>query len=602
LCLEWREVVVGRVYQNFDLLIEQDGPGFRARVTQCPLAVSPALTFSMPFSEMELELMLLKLDPGQSGMRRSGGSQHAQLMMDFGGALFDALFRDDVGLAWAQSQEIVRRDGQGLRLRLRVADAPAAARLPWELLYDRRLNMFTAQSDRSPVVRFLDVPYIPRPLTVEGPLRILAVLSSPTDVDDLDVDREWRLFTDSLAPQVASRAIRLDRLAAATLPALADWLTHHEVHVLHFVGHGHFDERLEDGVLVFCDRYGRSAPVSASVLGPHLRDHDALRLVTLNACQSARADARDPYAGVAQRLVQQDVAAVVAMQFPISDKAAVEFSGAFYASLGDGNPVDQATTSGRKALIDGFPSEWATPVLFMRSPDGRIFDLARQTPVDDDVIAPAMPPVATSTTRQGGSGPITSAESRARGGGQGLRKRAVLVLLLVVAVTVGLAGTAWTLTHRQADPPGPAPIPSTTTTAVVTATVTLQPSPTQASTGTRSPGNPPTTASSAPVVAGSRTFTVVDSNLGGTWSRSDPDAGGTLPAEAGKPSNGATWYANNRAVKATCFRRAASYPVHYRDGHTESWTSWLHLTDGTWVPAAVMSEIHSDSLTGISTC
>ena len=110
------------------------------------------------------------------------------------------------------------------------------------------------------------------------------------------------------------------------------------------------------------------------MLGPYLRDHDPLRLVFLNACQSARVNSSDPFSDMAQRLVQQDCVAVVAMQFPISDGAAAEFTGEFYGSVADGLPVDQSVGSGRKALLAGYASEWATPVLFLRDPDGKVFD------------------------------------------------------------------------------------------------------------------------------------------------------------------------------------------------------------------------------------
>ena len=97
-------------------------------------------------------------------------------------------------------------------------------------------------------------------------------------------------------------------------------------------------------------------------------------MVVLNACRSARTDAIDPFGGMAQGLVQQDATAVVAMQFPISDRAAVTFTGEFYGALVDGLPVDQAVSSARKALLAEFRDEWATPVLFLRSPDGNIFE------------------------------------------------------------------------------------------------------------------------------------------------------------------------------------------------------------------------------------
>ena len=102
--------------------------------------------------------------------------------------------------------------------------------------------------------------------------------------------------------------------------------------------------------------------------------------MVLNACRSARTDSIDPFGGMAQGLVQQDASAVVAMQFPITDRAALKFTGEFYGALVDGLPVDQAVTSARKSLLDGFGDEWATPVLFLRSPDGSIFENVHALP------------------------------------------------------------------------------------------------------------------------------------------------------------------------------------------------------------------------------
>jgi CHAT domain-containing protein len=367
--------MASRTYQNFDLLLEAaDGGGFRARVTSSPLGESPTGRFSLPFDGTQLENLLLKLDPGRSGTRRAGSDPHTQASMDLGGPLFETVFCEDIMLAWQRSQDYAREQGDGLRLRLRLTDAPSIAGLPWELLYDRRGNSFIAQSERTPVVRYLEVPQPPRPLAVDGALRILVVISSPTDLPELDVEAEWRRVQDALAGKVAEGTVKIDRLPAPTIQALSAWLRQHDVHVLHFIGHGDYDDRIQDGVVYFQDRYGRSSKVSPTVLGPYLRDHDPLRLVLLNACQSARVDTTDPFSGMAQGLVQQDCTAVVAMQFPISDGAATTFTGEFYGALADGFPVDQAATSARKALIAEYAAEWATPVLFLRAPDGRVFD------------------------------------------------------------------------------------------------------------------------------------------------------------------------------------------------------------------------------------
>jgi tetratricopeptide (TPR) repeat protein len=75
------------------------------------------------------------------------------------------------------------------------------------------------------------------------------------------------------------------------------------------------------------------------------------------------------------------VPAVVAMQFPITDEAAITFARGFYTALSVGRPVDAAVSYARLAIFaDDNDVEWATPVLYMRAPDGRIFDVESLTP------------------------------------------------------------------------------------------------------------------------------------------------------------------------------------------------------------------------------
>ena len=78
----------------------------------------------------------------------------------------------------------------GLRLRFRLADTPELAELPWEFLYDPRHRRFLAQSRYSPLVRYLDLPDPPHSLSVDGPLRVMVMISNPSDYDELDAERE----------------------------------------------------------------------------------------------------------------------------------------------------------------------------------------------------------------------------------------------------------------------------------------------------------------------------------------------------------------------------------------------------------------------------
>ena len=382
--------VTRREYENFDVLIESIGDEvLRARVTQSNGGDPPAQAFSLPFNSDQLENLLLKVDPTRSATRRVLAPR-AQASADLGGGLYDSLFRDGIGIAWSRSVQGARERRHGVRLRLRLADAPQVAGLPWELLYDRRTNHYLAKSERTPIVRYLDVDNPPEPLTVQGPLRILVVIASPLDLPALDVEREWQRVSAVLADRAAAGTVSIERLPQATLGGLQDWLRHHDVHVLHFIGHGAFDRERQEGVLAFADAYGHSRAVSSEEIGKYVRDHDPLRLVVLNACQTATTDTVDAYSGIAQGLVQQEAPAVVAMQYPISDGAAIAFASGFYGSLTDGDPVDQAISCVRKTLADDFGDEWMTPVLFLRAGNGEIFDQ-----ITPDVSAPSLaPPVA----------------------------------------------------------------------------------------------------------------------------------------------------------------------------------------------------------------
>ena len=91
---------------------------------------------------------------------------------------------------------------------------------------------------------------------------MLVVISSPIDLVELDVEAEWRRIRDALEPRVHAGLVAVDRLSSATVPSLGAWLRRHQTHVVHFVGHGDFDDRLREGVLYFQDEYGRGAQVT----------------------------------------------------------------------------------------------------------------------------------------------------------------------------------------------------------------------------------------------------------------------------------------------------------------------------------------------------
>ncbi len=152
-------------------------------------------------------------------------------------------------------------------------------------------------------------------------------------------------------------------------------------HIFHFIGHGGFNTRADEGLIALTDNAGKARHLSATHLGMLLADHRSLRLVVLNSCKGAHGSEHDIFSSTASILVQQGIPAVLAMQYEITDRAAIVMSHAFYEALADGWPVDAAVGEARKAISLEIANtlEWGTPVLFMRSPNGMLFDVDRES-------------------------------------------------------------------------------------------------------------------------------------------------------------------------------------------------------------------------------
>ncbi len=358
------EVSIGRATDAYQLVV-QDPIGRRAEAElELPRELRPVEDF---WARIGHPRRLRRLDtPDLAEAKRVGGD------------LFAAIFRDQTLTCLRSSLVDAERDKQGLRIRLRLGAAPELTELPWEYLYDRERNRFLALSVRTPVVRCLDLNEPSRRLGVKAPLAILVVISSPRDYPRLDARREWSRLEAALAGLKRRGLVTLERLERGSLAALQRRLRGQDLHVIHFIGHGGFDQAAEDGAVVFEDDDGCGRPVSSESLGILLRDHPSLRLAFLNACDGARAAAVDPFSGVAQTLVQQGLQAVIAMQAEITDESAAALASELYKALADNYPIDACLGEARKALAAGGNVEWGVPVLYLRSPDGHLFDVERQ--------------------------------------------------------------------------------------------------------------------------------------------------------------------------------------------------------------------------------
>jgi len=387
-----------RTYLDFDLQIDElDATTFRARVLNSP-AGQAEVTFAFPFTEQELEIFFLRIGRPRRGVRRIN-SPEMNAARQFGSKLYQAVFQHALQACLLRSIDKAEQQENGLRLRLRL---PASLMdLPWEYLYDAALDRFYAHSTSTPIVRYLDLAQSIKPLAVTPPLKVLVMIASPSDYERLDVEGEWQKIEAALADLKQRGLIQLTRLPAATLGALQRQLRREQYHIFHYIGHGGFDQQTQDGVLLLEDESGRSRRVNGNALGTLLHDHPSLRLAVLNACEGARATCSDPFAGVAQQLVRQGIPAVIAMQFEITDKAAVILAREFYEALADGYPVDGALAEARKSIFTAENDiEWGTPVLYLRAQDGNFFNIAHLSDVPDQVAQIEPPKVEKQKKRQ----------------------------------------------------------------------------------------------------------------------------------------------------------------------------------------------------------
>jgi len=371
---------MARTYENFDVELIASGPTYEARFRS--IAGEPRLTIPFPLEQHELDAFLSLF--GKYQTRRLESPEFAQVRA-VGQRLFDSLFTEQVRDALRVATRAAMQEGHGLRVRLDVSQARDLGMVPWEYMYFREYDDFVSLSNWTPVVRHLDVAEPLPPVHLDGPLRILVMISDPIERrGTLDVEREWSQLQQALEGPVSRGEIELYRLPDGQLETLQVDLQKNSYHVFHFIGHGEYSEEHEDGVLVLEDSRGREVHVPGNTLGTYLRDSLDTRLVVLNNCEGAAFES-DPFTGSAQSLLRKGIPAIVAMQFEITDRAAIDFARGFYTSVGNGFPVDAALAEARK-VIRGGPTliEFGSPVLYMSADDGILFIRAEEVEIPDD--------------------------------------------------------------------------------------------------------------------------------------------------------------------------------------------------------------------------
>ncbi|BBC28901.1 hypothetical protein SGFS_001920 [Streptomyces graminofaciens] len=340
-----------------------------------------------PYSANELEETLggveRSLERSYSREVVRGASTPEKDVREFGNVLTRTVLRDDVFALFDRCRIQAMKQGRSLRILLRP-DGPRVGGIPWEYMVDPSRDDYLAL--HVPVVRNLRLRDPVTPMALSLPLRVLGISALPDDLPPLDA-RQERERIEQVLQQDSSDKVDVHWLPGDRYQDLKNALRTDTWHVLHCVCHGGFGDT--EGYIQLTGDDGLAMRVHASDLRRRIGDSPQLRLVVLNACESAVSGPGRAYTSMAAALVAAGVPAVVAMQYAITDRAAFTFASSFYERIAEGLPVDRAVTLARDDVKVRLGSlEWATPVLFLASDTVQIF-ASPKVSLEREVQSPA---------------------------------------------------------------------------------------------------------------------------------------------------------------------------------------------------------------------
>ncbi len=377
-----RKRAAGPSFIDFDVRVRRAGDGAYSVAAQTP--GSGIAHATLDWATLHGEAFSERL----RRLRHEPFTVREPTLRQMGRTLFDALLRDDVRTHFlgVYRHDVRPADGAYLRLRLDIGeDAPEVARLPWELLYWN--GMFMATQVKTVLTRqilALDDGAMQPAAVAEAP-RVLIVVPEGSG---LATEAEVRAIVAALGQAGIGHKLLQGPVAVLDV---AETLAAGPYNILHFIGHGQVLEE-SDGLLHGSLRFNTPLRQAGGAAGEDwvsdtrlrmlLGPYSSLRLVILNACHGAEVTGRDEegsFIGLGPALLKAGVPAVVAMQYPIQDNIAVRFAEVLYRRLTEGSwagQIDAAVSLARNACFVQFPDSrgFATPVLYLRSQDGMIFE------------------------------------------------------------------------------------------------------------------------------------------------------------------------------------------------------------------------------------
>lgn len=302
-------------------------------------------------------------------------SPSSRNLVELGDQLYNALFQGSLRDSWMMAQAIAQNQGQVLRLRLGLKGTRLPG-LPWEVLYAGDRPLATGTDVAFSRYQLSTRLWSPNPALrpqLNQPLKILMVISGPSDQETLELAQEASHLQDELKSRSpnALPAIDLTILEQPGREQLTQALEQGRYQVFHYAGHSNLGESGGDVYLV-SNKTGLTETLNGDDLAGLLANN-GVQLAVFNSCRGAyTATLGGRQSGqernLAEALVKRGIPGVLAMAERIPDEVALTLTRLLYRNLNQGYPIDLSLNRARQGLISAYGSNqlyWALPVLYL---------------------------------------------------------------------------------------------------------------------------------------------------------------------------------------------------------------------------------------------
>jgi hypothetical protein len=247
------------------------------------------------------------------------------------------------------------------------------AAIPWECMVEPRMEVPLAYHPHVTPFRSSAADAVQEAPADEGSVLRALVLApgsrAAADLPALRSAEEIEELSRSLQALVFQGVADLEVLGpgSASLLAAREALERRRPHVLHYIGHSRADGATGETRFQLDGAAGAVFVPERALLSLLLDLPAPPRLLVLNSCHSAGPVLS---AGLPAKLRRFGLRAVIAMQSPIFDRAALLFAHRLYHKLAQGASIGAACQAGRRELVREEPArgDWILPVLYTDQP------------------------------------------------------------------------------------------------------------------------------------------------------------------------------------------------------------------------------------------